>query len=429
MQDIHGCESTEHGISRRSFLAGMGSSLAFAGMVQPAVASQLAKQQKRILLLWLGGGVSQLESWDPKPGTELGGPFLSIPTSVPGTHISELLPHTATQMHHLSLIRSLNTFDEVHYNGAIIMHTGRKPAADIKYPHFGSVCAKFLTPAASPLPGYLHITTLGPPRPDGPSGVEESAFLGPRYASVMLPHGREPLDLARPDNWSEASDLRRQWLRARANERFARRRRTAETEAYTESYDQAAQLKERRQVFDIAREDPRLRDKYGTHEFGRNCLMARRLLEHGATFVKVSHFDYDTHHENFDFHIERLGEFDRSFATLLDDLHQRDMLKSTLVIVMSEFGRTPIINKHLGRDHWPKAWSIALGGCGIKSEAIIGKTNAQGTEVVDRMVNAGHLFHTWYRALGLDPKQELLAGDRPVPMADPEADAISELLS
>jgi uncharacterized protein (DUF1501 family) len=142
----------------------------------------------------------------------------------------------------------------------------------------------------------------------------------------------------------------------------------------------------------------------------------------------VSHFDYDTHHENFDFHIEKLGEFDQSFATLLDDLHQRGLLQSTLVIVMSEFGRTPLINKHLGRDHWPKAWSVAIGGCGIPGGAIVGKTNAEGTEVVDRKVNAGHLFHTWYRALGLDPKQELFADQRPVAMADPAADAITELL-
>lgn len=428
MHDFNDCGSPEHRISRRGFLAGVGTGLAFAGMVEPAAAAQLAVQQKRVLLVWLGGGVSQLESWDPKPGTELGGPFQTIATSVPGIHISELLPQTAKQMHHLALIRSLNTKDEVHYNGAIIMHTGRPPVSDLKYPHFGSVCAKLLAPAGSQLPGYLHITTPGAPRPDGPPGVEEAAFLGPRYASVMLPHGREPNDLTRPETWTEASDRRRQSLRVRANERFVRRRGTADTEAYAETYDQAAQLNERRKVFDVSREDPRLRDKYGMHDFGRNCLLARRLLEQGATFVKVSHFDYDTHHENFDFHIERLGEFDQPFAALLDDLHQRDMLQSTLVIVMSEFGRTPQINKTVGRDHWPKAWSVAVGGCGIKGGAVVGKTNAAGTEVVDRMVNAGHLFHTWYRALGLDPREELLANQRPVAMADPEADAITELL-
>ena len=398
-------------------------------MVQPAAAGQLASQQKRVLLVWLGGGVSQLETWDPKPDTEFGGPFKAISTTVPGMQIGELLPYTAQQMHHLSLVRSINTQEEVHFFGAILMHTGRKMAADIKYPQIGSVCAKMLTPENSPLPGYLHITTAGAPRPDGPPGIEEAAFLGPRYASVMLPNGREPYDFVRPEWMSEASDSRRQILRNLANKRFARRRRTAETEAYTESYNQAAQLKEKRQVFDLTREDPRIRDKYGSHEFGRNCLLARRLLENGATFVKVSHFDYDTHFENFDAHIEKLAEFDKSFATLIEDMHQRGLMQSTLVIVMSEFGRTPIINHKFGRDHWPTAWSVAVGGCGIKPGVIIGKTNAKGTAVADRQVDAGDLFSTWYTALGLDPKTEFHVNDRPVPMVEPKARPITEILA
>jgi uncharacterized protein (DUF1501 family) len=152
-------------------------------------------------------------------------------------------------------------------------------------------------------------------------------------------------------------------------------------------------------------------------------------LEEGVTFVKVTHTNYDTHHENFDFHIEQLGEFDRPFATLLDDLADRGLLESTLVIVMSEFGRTPRINHLYGRDHWSKAWSVCLGGCGIKGEGLIGKTNANGTAVTDREVNAGHLFHTYFRALGLDPKKNHYPNDRPIPMADPKADAIKELLA
>src|SRR5206468_12032698 len=119
-----------------------------------------------------------------------------------------------------------------------------------------------------------------------------------------------------------------------------------------------------------------LRDRYGSHDFGRHCLLARRLLEAGVSFVKVTHSNYDTHHENFDFHIEQLGEFDRTFATLLDDLAQRGMLERTLVVVMSEFGRTPAINHNLGRDHWGTAWSVALAGCGIRGGSVAGRTNA-----------------------------------------------------
>ena len=136
-------------------------------------------------------------------------------------------------------------------------------------------------------------------------------------------------------------------------------------------------------------------DRYGRHDFGRYCLLARTMLEEGSTCVKVTHHGYDTHAENFNFHVEQLGEFDTPFATLLDDLQQRGMLESTLVMVYSEFGRTPKINHRYGRDHWGSAWSIALGGCGLQSGAVIGATNDKGTEVSDREVHGGHLFHTY----------------------------------
>jgi uncharacterized protein (DUF1501 family) len=148
-----------------------------------------------------------------------------------------------------------------------------------------------------------------------------------------------------------------------------------------------------------------------------------------VTFVKVTHSNYDTHHENFDFHIEQLGEFDRTFATLLEDLAQRGLLDTTLVLVMSEFGRTPKINRNNGRDHWGTAWSVAAAGCGIKGGAAHGRTNANGTAVADGLVHGGHLFHTWFRALGLDPTKNYWTNGRPIPRADPKADAIKEILA
>src|SRR5207248_109440 len=266
----------EHLLSRRNFLGGVAAgTLGFAGMVHPASARQLHKEQKHVIVFYLDGGVSQLETWDPKPGTNTGGPFQAIPTSVPGIHISELLPYSATQMHRLAIVRGVNTAEDEHGRGAYIMHTGRRTNPAERYPHLGSVAAKLL----------------------------------------------------------------------------------------------AAEVMQQRDIFDLGREPRGVRDQYGDHEFGRHCLLARRLLESGISFVKVTHSNYDTHHENFDFHIEQLGEFDRTFATLLDDLAQRGMLESTLDIVMSEFGRTPKINRNYGRDHWSKAWSIALGGCGIKGGA------------------------------------------------------------
>jgi hypothetical protein len=422
------CGSPEHALSRRGFLTGLTAGalgvLGFGPLVHPAAAAELKRRQRRVLVVWLAGGLSQLESWDPKPGTDTGGPFLPISTSVPGTQICELLPHTARMMHHIALVRGINTMMDDHAGGHYIMHTGRRRDPATPYPHLGSVCAKLLGSKDNPLPGYIHIL----PRGSGNNNAD-SGFLGPRFAPVNLGDGQPPENIDRPGGITEQTDHQRQDLRKVLDDHFQQRRRTAETEAYTHSYDQAAHLMSRRRLFDVGNEPVRLQERYGRHDFGRHCLLGRRLLEGGATFVKVTHSNYDTHHENFDFHIEQLGEFDRPFATLLEDLHDRGMLESTLVIVMSEFGRTPTINRNMGRDHWSRAWSVALAGCGIHGGAVVGKTNANGTAVTDREVNGGHLFHTYLTALGLDPKKNHHIDDRPIPMADPKASAIREVLT
>lgn len=430
MNAFYACNSPEHYLSRRRFLAGSAAGVAgmlgFKDMVAPAAASELRRQDKRVLVIFLAGGVSQLESWDPKPGTATGGPFQAIPTSVPGIHISELLPFTAGQMHRLALVRGLNSLENDHGRGAYVMQTGRRQNPAERYPHLGAAAAKLLSPEDSPLPGYIHVS----PRGDG-GGFNrgDAAFLGPRYASVTLADGHPPVNLMRPPTLTEQADAQRQALRSRVNERFSQLRRSADTEVYTNSYTQALEVMRRGQLFDVGLEPRPVRDRYGDHEFGRHCLLARRLLEHGVTFVKVTHSNYDTHHENFDFHIEQLGEFDRSFATLLDDLHQRGLLERTLVVVMSEMGRTPAINRNLGRDHWGKAWSVAMAGCGLKAGACVGRTSADGTAVVDREVNGGHLFHTYFRALGLDPTRNHYHEGRPIAMGDPQASAITEILA
>jgi uncharacterized protein (DUF1501 family) len=429
MKCSYACNSPEHVVSRRQFLGGLAAgalgAVGFGQLTQPAAAKELASAQKRVLLIFLHGGSSQLETWDPKPGTDTGGPFQAIPTSVTGTHICELLPYTAKQMHRLALVRGINTAEDNHSKGAYFMQTGRRQEPAMEWPHLGSVAAKLLAPKESPLPGYIHVT----PRGEGGFGKQDAAFLGPKFASVILGDGKPPANLLRPESLSEAADQQRNELRDRLNTRFNQNRRTAETEAYSYSYEQAAQLMKRKDVFDITKEPPRYLDRYGTHDFGRHCLLARRLLEHGVTFVKVTHSNYDTHYENFDFHIEQMGEFDRTFATLLDDLADRGLLESTLMVVMSEFGRTPKINRNMGRDHWSKAWSVALAGCGIQTGTVVGKTNANGTAVTDREVNAAHLFHTYFGALGLNPKKNFYVDGRPIPMTDPKAGAITEILA
>jgi uncharacterized protein (DUF1501 family) len=182
-------------------------------------------------------------------------------------------------------------------------------------------------------------------------------------------------------------------------------------------------------VFDVDREPERDHDRYGRSEFGRHCLMARRLLEHGVPFVQVNHSNYDTHFENFDFHIEQLGEFDKPFATLVEDLAARGLLDDTVVCVMSEFGRTPRINAGYGRDHWGKSWSVLIGGGGIQRGAVVGATNADGTEVVDRPVDHGHVFHTILQAVGVDSMADFHIGGREFTIADPAKEPIREMLA
>jgi uncharacterized protein (DUF1501 family) len=428
MRCSYACGSLDHAISRRAFLggaaAGLGLAGGFSGMIEPAVSADLARRERQVLLIWLHGGASQLETWDPKPGTDTGGPFRSIETSVPGVRISELMPQTAKQMHRIALVRGVNTKEDDHGKGQYLMQTGRRQLPGQEYPHLGSLAAKYLTTEQNPLPGFVHIQPGG----GGISG-REAAFLGPKYGSLVLGNGQAPANTTPAASLVKAGALGRDMLRHHLNDRFARRRRTAETDAYTTTYDQARQLMERREVFDVSKEPGRDLERYGTHDFGRHCLLARRLLESGVTFVKVTHSNYDTHNENFDFHLEQVGEFDQSFSALLDDLAQRGRLEHTLVIVMSEFGRTPNINYLYGRDHWSAAWSIALAGAGIKPGTVYGKTNAGGTAVVDGQVHCGQLFHTYLRAVGLDPSDSFEVNGRAIQIADPTGSAIKELLA
>jgi hypothetical protein len=430
MKIKYACRSLEHRIARRQFLgtmAAVGAGACAGGLgvfSNPAVARQLGADQKRIVVFNMHGGLSQLESWDPKPGAATGGPFRAIPTSVPGIHISELLPDTAKQMHHLCLVRGVNTSEDDHGKGIYLMMTGRRqtPAAD--YPQIGAVAAKALAPKDSSLPGHIVITPGG-----GGGRGNDAAYLGPKYSSVQLGNGNPPQNTMRPESLAEASDAARQEIRRHINERFLNRRRTAVTEAFTYSYEQAQQLMMQREVFDVGKEPEKDAERYGKHDFGRHCLLARRLLEKGITFVQVSHSNYDTHNENFNFHIEQLGEFDRSFACFVSDIAARGMLDSTLIVVLSEFGRTPNINLYYGRDHWSRSWSICLAGGRIPRGVVHGKTNADGTAVEDGQVDHGSLFHTYLEAVGVDSTGSFDIDGREMPIADPAVSAVTELLT
>ena len=412
-----GCNSLDHALSRRHFLAGSAGALGFATLSSPSTAAELQSKHKRILQIYLQGGVSQLESWDPKPGTLYGGPTRSIETSVPGIRIADLLPYTAKKMHLLSIVRGLNIKTNDHGKGRLILETGRRVG---RFPYVGSVASKYLKPKNSPLPGYIHISTRN-------LTDDTNAFLQAEHAQLRLEGVKAPANLDRPKAVTESAATRRNELRLRFSKRFANRGQRSFTDTYNASYDQALQLMARKKMLEAAASGKDVQ-RYGSHHFARNCILARTLLENGATCVKVTHHGYDSHAENFNFHLEQLGEFDRTFATLLGDIEERGLLDSTLVMIMSEFGRTPKINVRYGRDHWGTAWSVALGGCGIVPGVVVGATNDKGTEVSDREVDGGHLFHTYFRALGLDSTRNHELDGRTVPIGDPAMEPIEELL-
>ena len=428
MRCKYACGSGEHTMARRQFLGTMatGTGAMFGGLsmlARPAISAELNKQQKRVLVFNMHGGLSQLESWDPKPGTPTGGPFRAINTSVPGTQICELWPETAKQMHRLAIVRGVNTAEDDHGKGIKMMLTGRREMPGVENPVLGAVVAKAVANEASGLPGHIQITAGGGGR------TNDSAYLGPKYAGLALGNGQPPANTVRPDAIAAAADEQRNAMRRAANERFLSRRRTAMTDAYTYSYEQAQQLMAQRDIFDVAKESEADQARYGKHDIGRHCLLARRLIESGITYVQVSHSNYDSHNENFIFHGEQIGEFDRPFATIVSDLADRGLLESTLIVVLSEFGRTPNINHLVGRDHWSKAWSVLMGGGRVIPGAVIGKTNPNGTEVIERQVDHGHLFHTYLQAVGVDTSKSFDIGGRPIPIADPAYSGIKELLA
>ena len=428
MRVDYACGSVEHVIARRHFLRGAlagGAAVAggLSGLLTGSAAEAVAKRQKN-------PGV-QSARWPesigklgPKPGTETGGPFRAIPTSVPGVHISELLPETAKQMHHLCLLRGVNTSEDDHAKGAYMMLTGRRQTADANYPEIGAVAARTLAPESSPVPGHIRIVPWG----NGGRG-NDAAYLGPRYSSIALGNGKPPQYTQLPEGIDQQSQARRHAFRQQADAMFLNRHRSAMTDAFINSYEAAEQLMERRDLFEVEREPESDQDRYGRDDFGRHCLLARRLLQHDVPFVQVTQSNYDTHNENFDFHHELVPQFDRPFATLIADLHALGLLEDTLVVVLSEFGRTPNINLYMGRDHWSRAWSVVLAGCGVARGAAYGATNAQGTEVIEGQVDHGQLFHTYLQAVGVESTDSVVVGGRELPLADPAVEPIWAVLA
>lgn len=421
------CKPWEHASSRRQFLGASAGALAFGalgGLVSPQAAEVMRKKEKQVLFIWLDGGMSQLESWDPKPNTEFGGPFRTIKTSVPGTHFSELMPQCAKQAHRLCVVRNIATKDNAHSSGVARIQRGDPKNRGVAYPFFGSSIAKLMGPTSSKLPAYVWVKPGS-----GGFKAEDAGFLGPKYGSLAFGDGKPPEDLLRHASLTAEEDDERNELREVFNRRYAAQRRPAYTEASSYVFDSARELMKRSDIFDTTKLPAKELDRYGRTELGQHMLVARNMLEAGVRFVKVGSYGWDTHGDNFNASASLVPKFDRAFAAIVEDLGASGLLEHTLVIAMSEFGRTPRINGHVGRDHWPEAWSIAMAGCGLKAGAVIGATNDKGTDVKDKGHDIGAVFHTWFNALGIDPKKtEYNNNGQPLPLAHEDMEPIKEAL-
>jgi hypothetical protein len=428
------CGSPEHAVSRRGFLtslAAMAGTAAFADMTgiqvlgSRALAGELRSQQKRIIMLWLAGGASQMETFDPKPGVPTGGPFQSIQTSSTGVRISELMPRMARRLKDTCIIRSLNTRNADHGSAAKIMMRGRMGEPSVDYPDLGAVMAREMGQEGSQVPDYVSFYTATEGRGMAPG---HAGFLGARYGSMDLTTSMVPENIRRTgvndQDHRERADLRNQ-----LSSSFERGRTSAALDSHNQAYQRVSGIMANERLFDIEQEPQRIRDRYGPTLFGKQCLAARRLCEAGVPFVRVGRAWWDTHSDAFESHQEMVPELDAVMATLLDDLEDRGLLRNTLVITLAEFGRTPNINPSLGRDHFASAWSTTLSGCGVRGGTVYGRSDESGNRVAEGEVNAARLFATIYRALGINHHKNYYLGARPIPLTDPGTEPIREVLA
>jgi len=440
------------GVSRRDVLQ-IGSLAAFGltvGQFEPlgclsAVAkeSQLVRA-KSCILIWLDGGPSHLETFDPKPSApvEVRGPLEPIRTQVPGVFVSECLPQVAERMNHVALIRSMTSPLGEHNFGTHYMMTGYKPTPVLEYPSHGSVLAHVHQKVARVLPAHIAVPNFRV----GGSKISGNGFLPIQTKPFAL--GGDP---AKPgfrvrdlDFYRGVTIDRIKRRQAYLNEldRFSRLVDEQEPGGQDPEFEQAVRLvtsPEAKQAFDLGKESAETRQRYGRKTIGQSCLLARRLVERGVPFVTVNQRGWDTHEKLY----ERLKDgytgakkpvglipsLDLAMSALIDDLEDRGMLDETLVVAMGEFGRTPKLNTRAGRDHWPRVFSVALAGGGIRGGAVLGASDAVGESPHERPVTPSELAATIYTLLGVSPALELKTSDgRPVRVVMDGTQPVSELI-
>jgi hypothetical protein len=404
-------------VRRRDFLRSISMAGAAAGTLSwpdlmSLEAARLRSQGKRCILLWMAGGPSQFETFSPKPGHGNGGETKAISTAVPGVEIAEHLPRTAQAMDEICLIRSMNSREGSHPRATYLMHTAYLPTASVKYPTLGSNVAQQLADPDFDLPSFVRIGNV--------RGNSGAGLLGVGFDPFVLQNAtRPPNNTALPT--TERRYQRRLGLLDKLENEYARSGGEQEVKNQRQVYGKASKmvLSPRMDAFDIEREPVKIREAYGESSFGAGCLLARRLIETGVTFVEVALNGWDTHQDNFERVPELCQQVDQPYAQLLADLRERGMLDETLVIWMGEFGRTPRINPRGGRDHYPRAFNVALAGGGVRGGQVIGKTDAGGSAVTERPVGVSDLFRTFCHSLNIDADHENMSSiGRPIKIVD-----------
>ncbi len=410
------------GMSRRHFMGHLATSamalpaMQFLGSLE-ANAQQTRKKTKSCILLWMGGGPSHMDTWNLKPDSEKnGGPFKPIQTSANGVSISEHLPNVAKQMKHLSIVRSLNSKEGNHDRGTYMMHTGYTPNPTVVHSSFGSAFAYELGGKHEDLALPHAISINGP-------GVG-AGFLGMAYSPFVVsnPNGRVA-NLSPPDGVGDDRMMRRLEMLNLVERNFISQRRGQGAVDHQAVYKKTVRMmrsSETKAALSLDSEPPAVRDAYGRGSFGAGCLMARKLVEMGVTFVEVSLGGWDTHANAFEALSKRLlPELDKGMSALVADLEQRGLLDNTVIAWMGDFGRTPRINQDAGRDHWPRSWSVVLGGGGIKGGQVVGETDKDGVDIVDRPVGPMDVVATMTKAMGLDlATQWTTPRGRPIKLVD-----------
>ena len=427
-----GRSSFSRGVDRRGFLTvgavgGLGLSLgeflrleAARGEANPGTPPKQATASS-VIYIYLPGGFAQQETFDPKPHAPVDyrGPLGSIETTLPGVRFGELLPHTAKIADKLAICRSMTHGEAAHERGTHNMFTGYKPSPALQYPSFGSVISHEFGPREN-LPAYVCI-------PNQPNEFAGSGYLSSAYSGFSL--GADPADgsfkvrdLNLPEGIDGARfDKRRRMLDV-VNDHFRQHEKSDSLDALDTFYQRAYGLissTKAQEAFDLKKEPDALKDEYGRNQAGMRMLMSRRLVESGVRFVTLTYGGWD-HHDNIEKNMRsQTPAFDQGFATLIRDLDRRGLLASTLVCVGTEFGRTPKLNPTAGRDHWPKVFSIAMAGGGIKGGIVHGSSNATASEPENDPLTVEDWATTIYDRLGIDARKELMApGARPVEIVD-----------